>query len=234
MAGLTLNQAERRELIAALVTNCAGWDDEDIGLLANMSSDKLWAHAQGCAQLIANEDIDDSGLPDTLEPSSASELETAAEDSDEEQVVDDGDQGDNLAETEQDEDKDQPKKCHDEEGNEIECGDSETAEGENVTENQYLRRLPPRIQSVVMNALRFEQEQKRQLVGRITTNRRNRFSEGYLMRMGLDELQALAEIASPVRNSPTYAAAAGGPTFNESQVDRDDILTIPVLEFTKN
>lgn len=237
---LTLNQAERKELITALVTNCAGWDEGDIELLVNMSDEKLYTHASGCAQLIANEDIEDSGdLPDSLEPASASEDNAAAEKGDDEQTLAEGeDQGDNVATTEEDTEgvKDQPTKCHDEEGNEIECPDQEgetKAGGDNVqNEAQYLNRLPSRIRSVVVNALRFEQEQKKQLVTNIQRNPRNRFHETYLMNMGLDELQAMADLASTRKSQPSYAGAAGGPTLNETNVDRDDLLVPPVLEFT--
>ncbi len=238
---LTLNQAERKELIAALVTNCAGWDEDDIELLVNMSDEKLYTHAEGCAQLIANEDIDDAGdLPDSLDPSSASEDNSSAEKGDDEQQVAEGeDQGDDVASTEQDTEgvKDQPKKCHDEEGNEIECPDQEgdtTAEGENVqNEAAYLSRLPRRVQSVVINALRFEHAQKQQLVTNIKQNPRNRFSDQYLMNMDLDELQAMAELATPQRRGQqSYVGAAGGPTLNEISVDRNDLLVPPVLEFT--
>lgn len=236
MATITLNQAERKELISALVTNCAGWDKEDVDILTNMSDSKLFAHAQGCAQLIANEgEIDTAGdLPDSVDPSAASETESAATTADEEQTVE-GEQGEaGVTKTEPDEEKDQPEKCWDEEGNEVDCGEK-TASGENVQNmQQYLDKLPGPVRSVVVNALKFEQAQKTQLVSRITTNRRNRFSEQYLMNMGLDELQALADLAAPQRSQPTYIGAVGGPVLNEADVDRDDILTIPVLEFSKN
>jgi hypothetical protein len=236
---LTLNQAERKELITALVTNCAGWDADDIELLVNMSDEKLYTHAQGCAQLIANAEIEDAGdLPDSLEPASASEDNAAAEKGDDEQTLAEGeDQGDNVASTEEDTEgvKDQPTKCHDDSGNEIECPDQEgetKAEGENVqNEAMYLNSLPPRIHSVITNALRFEQAQKQRLVANIKSNPRNRFHDSYLMRMGLDELQALSEIAAPRKSQASYAGAAS-PTTNVSTVDRDDLLVPPVLEFT--
>lgn len=242
MAQITLNQAERRELITALVTNCAGWDEEDIDLLVNMSDQKIWTHAQGCAQLIANAEAeDDSGIPDSMEPESADTHEGEADEEGDEgwgsEVLDEAgsDQGEDGPEAGDDDtqDKDQPKVCHDEDGNEIECSE-ETAEGENVTENRYLAQLPPRIRSVVINALKFEQAQKRSLVNQITANSRNRFSEGYLMRMGVDELQALADLATPRRSQAVYTGAAGAPVMNETPVDRDDVLTIPTLEFSRN
>jgi hypothetical protein len=238
---LTLNQAERRELITALVANCAGWDEDDISILANMSPEKLWAHAQGCAQMIANaETEDDSGIPDSLEPSSANDLESEAEDEGWEEENLEGEDGESGPEAGTDKTKkmDQPKRCHDDNGNEVDCPDKETtATGDNVqNEYNYLAQLPPRVRSVVLNAMKFEHAQKQQLVGQITANSRNRFSDSYLMRMGVEELQALAELATPQqrRPQPNYVGAAGGVTFNESYgVDRDDILVPPVLEFKR-
>ena len=222
MAGITLNQAERRELIHALVTNCAGWDAEDIDLLVNMSPVKLYRHAQNCAKLVANEDAeDDSGIPERMKPEGAKKHESEADEAWDEEEDRDGDQGEEVTDDVQDEDLDQPT---DEEGRE-----KENVAGA-VTENEYLSRLPNRVRSVVLNALKFEHQQKANLVGTITANSRNRFSERYLMRMGIDELQALADLAAPRRN---YMAAAGGPTLNEANIDRDDILTVPVIEFAR-
>ena len=222
MAGITLNQAERRELIHALVTNCAGWDAEDIDLLVNMDPAKLYAHAKNCAQLVANaEPEDDSGIPERMKPESADSHEGDADEAWDEEEDRDGDQGEEVTDDVQDEDLDQPT-------------DEEDREKENVagsvTENEWLVKAPPRIRSVVTNALKFEHQQKVNLVGTITANSRNRFSERYLMRMGIDELQALADLAAPRRN---YMAAAGGPTLNEANIDRDDILTVPVIEFAR-
>jgi len=222
MAGLTLNKAERREIITALVTNCAGWDKEDIDLLVNMSSDKLYRHAQNCAQLVANADPeDDSGYSDRMKPEGAGSHESTVKKTWDEEEDRDGDQGEELADDVQDEDLDQPVEEEGEEENK-------------VTENEYLGMLPPRIQSVVINALRFEHAQKAQLVQTITANQRNRFSNRYLMSMGLDELQAIADLAAPRRAQPSYQGAAGGPVFNEANIDRDDILTIPHLEFSRS
>jgi len=224
MAKLTLNREQRKELITALVTNCSGWDEEDIDLLVNMAPEKLVSHVENCAQLVANADPeDDSGLPDSLEPSSASEEENEVEDGWEEEEDPTGDQGDNVASTKQDQEKDQPTM------------DKKKKVAVEVTENEYLDHLPPRIRSVVLNALKFENEQKKQLVGQITANSRNRFSERYLMNLGLQELQALSELATPPKRQsiPMFIGGSGGPTFNEDPVDREDILTIPTLEFSR-
>jgi hypothetical protein len=190
--------------------------------------------------MIANAEAeDDTGIPDSLEPSSASEMKGEVEDGIDGEELDTSDDGEDGPDTGDDDsqDRDQPKRCHDDEGNEIECGDSETAEGDNVqNEYNYLAQLPPRVRSVVLNAMKFEHAQKQQLVGQITANSRNRFSDSYLMRMGVEELQALAELATPPqrRPQPNYVGAAGGVTFNESYgVDRDDILVPPVLEFKR-
>jgi len=232
MAGITLNQAERQELISALVYNCHGWDEDDVDLLTNMSAGKLFGHAQNCADMkelagfVANADPeDDSGLPGSLEPDSASSIESSAEDEGWEEENDPpGNQEPKGPTVKQDEDKDQPT--------------SKTKKvSMEVTENQWLERAPAAIREVVINALNFQHEQKRQLVGRITANQKNRFHENYLMNHSVEELEAWADMTAPAqqdRRLPIFAGAAGGPVFNEDPIDRDDILDIPTLEFTKN
>jgi hypothetical protein len=239
---LTLNRAERKEAILALVTNCAGWDEEDVQLLANMNDGKLMSHLQNCAQLTANADPeDDSGYSDRMKPESAGSHESDAdEDGDEgwgSEVLDsagsdDGEDGPEAG-TDDTKKKDQPKVCYDDDGNEIACAEG-TATGDNVQNTeQYLQSLPPAIRSVVTNALKFERAQKQQLIGKIVANRRNRFSERYLSRMGVDELEALAELASPPK--AVYNGAQGGPVNNAAGgVDPDDLLIPPVLEFSRN
>lgn len=229
MAQMTLNQQERKELITTLVTNCAGWDQDDIDLLVNMSDDKLVAHISGCAEMVQNAaESDDSGLPGSLDPAGAGEDTSAAEGADDEQEVSGDAREKGPSKTHPDNKKDQPSRKKKVTRNERFV---ESEESQEVTEDEYLAMLPPRIQSVVVNALNFEAEQKRQIIGRITTNSRNRFSPEYLMEKDLDELQALADLASPRNAPPIFAGAAGGPTFNSADVDRDDILTIPTLEF---
>lgn len=228
MAKLTLNKAERSELMSALVTNCAGWDEEDVKLLTNMSDDKLFAHAENCAELLtANADPeDDSGLPDSLEPDSAGAQESEADTAIDEEEDELGDQGEVVSSAKQDNDKDQPTNTLKPKSKKVSM---------EVTENQYLENLPPRIQSVVINALNFEHTQKEQLVGQITANSRCRFTREHLMTKDLDELQAMAELASPQKASvaPIYTGAVGGAVLNEVDIDREDILTIPTLEFTQ-
>lgn len=231
MAEITLNADDRKELISALVHNCNGWDEEDVDLLTNMSAGKLFAHAGNCHdmivanELIANADPeDDSGLPGSLEPDSASSQETSAESEGWEEENDPpGNQEPKGTTIKQDEDKDQPT--------------SKTKKvSMEVTENEWLEQAPPMIREVVVNALQFQNEQKKQLVAQITANSRNRFNEDYLMGHSVEELQALVELATPPNRTPqpTFIGAAGGPVFNEEPIDRDDVLAIPTLEFTNN
>lgn len=226
---LTLNQQERKELIAALITNCGGWDQDDIDLLVNMDDDKLVAHVTNCAEMVQNAaESDDSGLPGSLDPAGAGEIDSDAETSDDEQEVDGEARESGPSKTHPDGKKDQPSR---KKKPTQDRGIRDYEEPEEMTENEYLKMLPPRIQSVVINALNFETEQKRQIIGRITANSRNRFSPEYLMDKDLDELQAMADLASPRNAPPIFAGAVGGPTANAIDVDRDDILTIPTLEF---
>lgn len=236
MAGITLNQAERRELISALVHNCNGWDEDDVDLLTNLSANKLVGHVQNCADMtelanfVANADPeDDSGLPGSLEPDSAGAQESAAETEGWEEENDPpGNQEPKGPTIKQDEEKDQPTSKTKKVSMEV---------TENQWSEQWLDRAPPAIREVVINALQFQNEQKRQLVTRITTNQKNRFNEDYLMNHSVEELQAWADMVAPAqqgRRQPIFAGAAGGPVFNEDPIDRDDILDIPTLEFATN
>ena len=237
---LTLNAEERGELIGALVTNCAGWDEDDIDLLVNMSDEKIFNHAEICAEIIGNVDEEDesSGMSDSLDPSSAEELQDEAED--------DGWEDETISKTTpptsgapaETPAPDEPKRCYDEDGNEIDCPEnSSQAEGENVTKNEraYLNRLPRRVRDVVVNALEFEDNRKAQLVDQITANSHNRFSGDFLMRQSVNNLEAIAALASPNGAvQPIYAAGAGGPVINQGEVDRDDVLLVPTLEFSQD
>jgi len=110
------------------------------------------------------------------------------------------------------------------------------------TANQWLATAPPEIRSVVQNAMRVETKQKQDLVKRITANARNRFKPEALMRKGLDELTALADLAGPVHNEyefeefteasePTanYLGAAAGLSANsQGKGESDSDMLIPV------
>lgn len=240
---LTLNANEKRELITALITNCGGWDEDDIDLLVNMEDDKLWIHAENCAQLISNADPeDDSGVPDSLRPESSGAQKSDVNDGEDSVTLKEGSQGSGgpPAGTPDTQEKDNPTRCYDDEGNEVECpedGGEPTANwwSGTMNEEEYIANMPPRLQSVVINALQFEEAQKKQLVSQITANKRNRFSEDYLMSLDTDELQAIAELAGPTRNqihSTPSMFVPGGPTLNQQDIDREDVLIPPVLEFS--
>lgn len=238
---LTLNEDQKVEAIRSLVVNCDGWDEEDIDLLVNFDDEKLMQHVVNCAELIENMEEDD-GIPASMDTGGPGEKSSAATTEGwDEEITDKGDQGDNLAATEQDKNKDQPKRCHDEEGNEIKCPENEsTAQGENVqNERQWLSSAPPRIREVVINALRFEQGQKDQLIETITANQSNRFTDEYLHSLSTRELEGIAALATqPVVNRAgkivqDYSGAAGGPVLNET-VDRNDVLTIPTIDYSRS
>lgn len=231
---LTLNEQERKEVITALIANCGGWGEDDVELLANMSDEKLIGHIGGCAEMAQLTENaaqgDDTGLPDSMKPASAGEVESAEEGADDEQELD-GEEGEaGPTKTHPDLKKDIPVRT----GKNKKSVTKDEEEAPELSENEYIEQLPPRIRSVVVNALNFELEQKRQLVQRITTNSRNRFNPEFLMDKDLEELQALADLAAPMNQSasPIYTAAAGGAVYNQADVDRDDILTIPTLEFS--
>lgn len=207
-----LTEAERNGLINALVTNCGGWDKDDAGLLANLSDDKLMAHAKGCADMVANkssivaneegqvsfEDIDDETL-------FAEVLKRT---------------GGDLTEKELGE---EPTQNHEEE------------EQMPLTNEEWLSQAPPEIQSVVANAVNFERSQKMDLIKQITANKRNPFPKEELAEMDLTDLQRIASLAVTEQRKPVYLGAAGGAVLNAEEEDdyKDDILPLPTMNFER-
>lgn len=199
---------ERVELIDALVTNCTGWGEEDREYLGSLGDDRLKGHAERCVEnRMAREIIANA------------EAETDEED-----------------EGEECEEYDEEGNCKDGESDEDE-GDEEVTGNQQMTFDDWMSIAPPEVQSVVQEAIDFQNAQKEQVISRITANRRNRFSKEYLHDMSLNELNALAELAVPVqtkpvlnRPMPVYQGAAA-PILNEEADDSDDILIPPTMHF---
>jgi hypothetical protein len=93
----------------------------------------------------------------------------------------------------------------------------------NAAEEAYLATAPPRIQSVVRNALACDQQQRRALAAQLTVNvvdpgRRQRLATG-LAQKPLEELLLLAELVP--------GAGALPPVDNAA----DDVLPLPAMQF---
>jgi len=69
------------------------------------------------------------------------------------------------------------------------------------TPEDYLKELPENIQAVLNHGLTTYNQQKADLVEKITTNERNTFSKEYLESKDVSELSAIAKLCEPVKNS---------------------------------
>lgn len=118
-------------------------------------------------------------------------------------------------------------------GGDCGCPDLATNQTKQLTEKEWLDAAPPKIRSVVANAIRFEQSKKQELIDQIIANERNPFSDEYLQARSLDELQGLAALASAEKKTRSgvlndYAAGAGQtstvPALNEDFYTEDQDL----------
>ena len=90
------------------------------------------------------------------------------------------------------------------------------------TAKQWLEEAPAEIRSVVNNAIAFEQRQKDELITAITKNERCLFTKDYLKARSLEELQALATLATNQEDAPNhqgvlvphFAGQVGFPVMN--------------------
>lgn len=112
--------------------------------------------------------------------------------------------------------------------------EEQTVINEQMDMDQWMAIAPPEVQSVVAEAINFQNAQKASLIEQIVANKRNRFSEDYLAERSVEELEALADIAQPVTRGAraSYAGAAAPVTTNARRVEADDALPLPIMDFT--
>lgn len=102
---------------------------------------------------------------------------------------------------------------------------SALSENKEVSVEDYIRKSPKPIQAVLNRALKAEATEKAKLIKVITANKRNRFTSDHLKLKDLDELAALAHLATneedeqgTTRSPALYFGMADGaeaPTTNE-------------------
>lgn len=81
-----------------------------------------------------------------------------------------------------------------------------------ATPEEYIAKAPQELQAVLTRALSRDRAIKDDVIRKIMANKRNKFSECQLKAKGLDELEAIAELAAPVVN---YEGRAGVMKENE-------------------
>jgi hypothetical protein len=69
-------------------------------------------------------------------------------------------------------------------------------EDKEPTDEEWLSTLPPKVQATVRNAMAAEDKTRRELVGKILSNKRNRFTEEKLLAKELNELEAIVDLMS--------------------------------------
>lgn len=104
------------------------------------------------------------------------------------------------------------------------------------TFDEWLKTAPKKYQDVLQNSVRLHESEKKKLIEQITGNARNKFSAEKLGAMGIEDLQALAEIAAPIENSngipPMFAglADAHSTTAGGKKIEG---LPLPKMTFDK-
>lgn len=110
-----------------------------------------------------------------------------------------------------------------------------------LTDEEWMRTAPPGIRSVVQNALNFQAQQKQTLIDQITANANNTFNPEYLATKDVQELQAIAALATNGRrqierfSQPNYLGAAA-PATNQQGAPVDntkDILELPSVNWAE-
>lgn len=136
------------------------------------------------------------------------------------------------------------------EANDLKGGGEETEDEEEANENdaegkatnnaaqtvdQFINNAPAEFRDVLRSGYKAHQAQKVALIGQITTNKANRFSQDYLATKDLEELQAIAALAGGTSKPTTNRfigqgedAGAGGSDAGEQEA-----LPVPTINFEK-
>jgi len=105
-----------------------------------------------------------------------------------------------------------------------------------ITVEQYISNAPSGMQDVLRSGLQSHARDKAQLVGKITANSRNPFTEEQLNVKSLDELRGIAQLAEvpqtqPTGNQPHYVGMGEATPIGNQGVEEP--LIAPVMSFDK-
>lgn len=109
-----------------------------------------------------------------------------------------------------------------------------------MTDEEYLATLPPRMQATVRNMQKREDDLRKKLIAKITANKKAKFSEAFLNRMSLEDLEGMASLAAPVQNEDegdhlfVDYSGQGDPVEIENE-EGGDVLVLkrPTMNFQK-
>ena len=105
---------------------------------------------------------------------------------------------------------------------------------ENKTTEQYIAELPKEIQPMLQNGLKMYNQSKERLISLIIANEKNTFKKEYLQTKDVDELKAIAQLASntstPVESERFNDFSGQGETPEATQ-NTEEPLDIPIINF---
>lgn len=107
-----------------------------------------------------------------------------------------------------------------------------------LTTEEYINNAPPEIREVLTNGLAAHEAEKAKLIDTITANKANAFTKEFLATKGLGELRGLAALAAPAGGGhqdgrvPMFYGGAATPSAPVTNVEDDDYLPLPVMNFT--
>lgn len=116
-----------------------------------------------------------------------------------------------------------------------------TQEQADQSDEEWLRTAPAHVRTRVQNALAIEDKERRRLVSEITENMTDDKAATRMRKRlsakSLEELRDLAALAANNRPSrPSYFGAGGAPAtpYTSNGVSQDDVLPLPVMDWTAN
>ncbi|MDD5502847.1 MAG: DUF2213 domain-containing protein [Candidatus Thermoplasmatota archaeon] len=102
-----------------------------------------------------------------------------------------------------------------------------------MTVDEYIGNAPPEMQSILKNMREVHQAEKRRLVGIITSNEKNVFTEKCLMSKEIEELKALAALARKDEEpEPSLDYSGQGPVDNGKE--SPEPLPLPTINWKES
>lgn len=233
----------KKQIVSQLIANDAtGWDNSDREFLMGQPIEKLekmlpTANKNPAESVDSDSDNNDESVDGAsqVKPKKASSKSSAADNA----FGGDDDEDDVVSKT-------KPKrKASDEDDDEDDMENNSTRKPvrgtKPVTLNQYVANAPPEIQDMLKSGLRMQQERRDALIETITANEANTFTDEYLATKDLEELTAIAALATnnskPGTSGRTLrftgqgdVATGGGQTTNTKGAAQK-ALPIPQLNF---
>jgi len=235
-----VNNMDREKVIQYLVANCDCWKDGQ-KILNGLDDQRLTALVERVKKHKADEVIANSarkgfkvGGKSFVFNAEADEFELVKEEEEEEE------EGEKKEKTENERDEKGHGWDEGEEFDERKAAFHRMAgnKAKKQTANQWLASAPAEIQSAVRNAMAIEHRERQFLVEKIVANagdNKERVAKR-LLNKPLDELQDLASLINPKQQAAepfSFFGAAAPVVANQSRIDPDDVLALPVINWKK-